>query len=211
MLALSGACTEALRILDLEVRVEGAPPRGVALVVANHVSYLDPVAIASVVPCVPIGKAEVARWPVLGAVGAATGVLFVARHERGSRFGVVRAAEGAFQAGLPVLNFPEGTTTAGDRVLPLRPALFGSAIRLGVPVAPVAVRYDPPELAWIGDATFLPHLARLLRRHSARVRLAFGAPLSPAAYPSAVSLAEAARARLSDLLEEATPWRRIRP
>ena len=211
MLVLSGACAEALRIVGLEVAVEGTPPRGGALVVANHVSYLDPLAIAAVVPCVPVGKAEVARWPVLGAVGEATGVLFVAREDRDSRFGVVRAAEGVLGAGLPVLNFPEGTTTAGDRVLPLRPGLFGSAMRLGIPVAPVAVRYDPPDLAWFGDATFLPHLARLLARRSARVRVAFGAPLSPSGHPSAVALAEAARARLVDLLEEAAPWRRTQP
>jgi len=197
---LGRASRRAMRIHGIEIEVSGPLPRGPALVVTNHLSYLDPLVLATLVDAVPISKADVASWPVFGRAARRLGVLFVARSEAHSRREVLRAAEQVLRDGAIVLNFPEGTTTDGSVVLPFRKGLFGVAQALGVPVVPAAIAYEPRELAWYGDDTFVPHYLRLATMRGARVVVKLGEPLPPRAYTTAGDLADAARARIISLL-----------
>jgi 1-acyl-sn-glycerol-3-phosphate acyltransferase len=197
---LRDGCRAALRLHGVEVETRGGVPRGPVLLACNHVSWLDPLVVAAAVPCAPISKGDVRGWPVVGRLAGRLGVIFHARGESGSGLRVLREAEAALAAGLPVLNFPEGTTTDGAGVLRFQRGLFGLAARLGIPVVPVALRYQPAELAWTGDATFLPHYLRLAARRRSRVRLGFGEPLHSAGEADAAALAALARARVLALL-----------
>jgi 1-acyl-sn-glycerol-3-phosphate acyltransferase len=114
----------------------------------------------------------------------------------------LRSAEAALAAGLPVLNFPEGTTTAGRSVLPFRPGVFGIARRSGVPVVPVALAYDPPELAWVGEDAFLPHWLALAASRRARAFIRWGTPIAVDIHGSAVDLARAARDETARLVAQ---------
>ena len=78
--------------------------------------------------------------------------------------------------------------------------LFGVARTLDVPVVPVAIRYDPPDLAWVGDAPFVPHYLRLAASRRAHAVVRLGSPMSPGPYGSAAALASATRARVLELL-----------
>ncbi len=118
----------------LHVTMHGEIPRGTALLVSNHVSYLDPLAILPVCPAIPIAKGEIASWPIVGSIGSALGVTFVRRDDPFARARVLRHVHDLLAAGAPVLNFPEGTTTRGDKVAPFWRGTFGIAQRLGVPV-----------------------------------------------------------------------------
>jgi len=158
-------------------RVDGDVPRGSALIVANHISYLDPLAILPVCPAAPLAKREVAGWPLIGPIGAALGVVFVARDEPFGRVRALRRVHALLAAGVPVLSFPEGTTSPGATVGPFHRGTFGIAQRLGVPVVPVAIRYRDPRLAWIDGETFLPHYARVAARDRIEVTLTFCSPL----------------------------------
>ena len=178
---LAGTLGAIARAHDLAVTVRGEIPRGVALIVANHVSYLDPIAIVPVCPAVPLAKGEVESWPIIGSIGAALGVMFVDRADPMARVRVLRHVYRLLDAGVPVLNFPEGTTTRGDRVLPFKRATFGIAQRLRVPVVPLAIEYRDPELAWCDAATFLPHYLRVAGRPRIEVTLTFGAAMPPRA------------------------------
>jgi 1-acyl-sn-glycerol-3-phosphate acyltransferase len=199
---LRDGCRAVMRTHGLALEVDGALPRGPFLLAANHVSWLDPLVIASQVPCAPISKADVRGWPVVGALASRLGVIVHARGEAGSGLRVLREAEAALAAGVPVLNFPEGTTTDGTGVLSFRKGLFGLAERLGVPVVPVALRYEPAELCWTGDASFVPHYLALASRRGARVKLRFGAPVQ-AGQGGAAALALEVRERVVHLLEAA--------
>jgi 1-acyl-sn-glycerol-3-phosphate acyltransferase len=185
---------------DWRIRVSGPIPKGPVVLVANHVSYLDPVVLVGLVPALPVSKREVARWPLIGGVARRHGVLFVERADPRSGASVLRRARRALSRGLSVLNFPEGTTTNGEQVLPFRRGIFGVARHARVPVVPVALRFDDPELAWFGDALFLPHYARLLARSDATVRIRFGGPLTPERYGGAADLADEARAAVEHML-----------
>jgi 1-acyl-sn-glycerol-3-phosphate acyltransferase len=198
---LRDAARRALHLHGLELEVSGALPAGPALLASNHVSWLDPLVVASALPCVPISKLDVSGWPVVGALARDLGVVFVSRGDPRSGARALRDAAAAFGDGIPVLNFPEGTTTTGRTVLPFRPGLFGVARREAVPVVPVAIAYDPPELAWVGDDAFLPHWLGLAGSRRARAALAFGRAIQPDPGQGAAELARAAHDEVARLLD----------
>jgi lyso-ornithine lipid O-acyltransferase len=122
------------------------------------------------------------------------GVLFV---ERGDAFSGARTllrARRALQAGVTVVNFPEGTNTTGDELLPFKRGMFGLARRMNVPVVPTALMYERREVAWVGDTPFVGHYLRTVGRwRSTRVRVVFGQPLRPDRFATPEALALAAR------------------
>ena len=186
----------------LRIAISGPIPRGPVVLVANHVGYLDPLVLASIVPCIPVAKRELATWPVIGRAAREHGVLFVHRGRVESGAAVLRGARRALGASLSVLNFPEGTTTRGDRVLPFRRGIFGLARLADVPVVPAALVLEDEALSWTGDDLLLPHLARTLARREHAVRVRFGRAMLPRRFGSADDLAREAHDVVEHLLGE---------
>lgn len=176
---LAGALGTIANAHEIAVDVSGDVPRGAALIVSNHVSYLDPLVLLPVCPAVPIAKGEVASWPLIGSIGSALGVAYVHRQDPVARVRVLRRVHALLAARVSVLSFPEGTTTSGEQVLPFFRGTFGIAQRLGVPVVPVALRYADPGLAWTNDARFVPHYLRTAARRRIDVRVWFGPAMTP--------------------------------
>jgi 1-acyl-sn-glycerol-3-phosphate acyltransferase len=185
----------------VEVVVEGKAPDGAAVLASNHVSWLDPVVLGGLVPCVPISKDAVKAWPVIGAMARDLGVLFVERGNGRSGMRVLRGAARALEDGIAVLNFPEGTTTRGEDVLPFHPGLLWMARAAEVPIVPIAIAYDKPELAWVGDDSFLPHYLRLAGGARAVATVRFGAPIRPEAFLASADLARTVRNAVAALRE----------
>jgi 1-acyl-sn-glycerol-3-phosphate acyltransferase len=198
---LAGALGTIARAHDLIVTRRGEVPRTRALIVANHVSYLDPLAVLPVCPAVPVAKSEVERWPVVGSIAQRLGVVFVDRDDPHGRIRALRRIHDLLACGISVLNFPEGTTTAGDRALPFWRGSFGIAQRLGVPVVPVAIRYADPAMAWYGGATFLPHYTRLLAAERVEIDLEFGTAIEPRTGESPEAMAARCRNTITRMLE----------
>lgn len=197
---LAGVLGTIARAHAIAVHVHGEVPRGTALVVANHVGYLDPLAILPTCPAIPVSKGEVIGWPIVGDIGRALGVVFVRRADPFARARALRRVHALLAAGVPVLNFPEGTASRDGRVLPFVRGAFGVAQRLGVPVVPLAIRYRDPSLAWCDDETFLPHYLRMAARDRIDIDLAFGAPMQPRAHEPAEDMAARARNTVMRLL-----------
>ena len=108
-----------------------------------------------------------------GDVTAQAGTVYVERGGPPSTYPAVNQAMAeAYSSGLPVLFFPEGTTTDGSEVLPFRRGLFHSVLNNRVPLRTAALRYAIGEnnggatvandVCWWGDALFGPHLIRCL-------------------------------------------------
>jgi 1-acyl-sn-glycerol-3-phosphate acyltransferase len=201
---LARALAAIARAHDLEVRVRGDIPQGRALIVSNHVSYLDPIALLPLCPALPIAKGEVADWPIIGGASRGLGVVFVQRNDPADRVRVLRRVHRLLAGGAAVLNFPEGTTTDGAEVAPFWRGTFGIAQRLDVPVIPVALRYRDPDLAWCGQATFLPHYWRTVRRPRVEVSIRFGAPMHPRTGEPAEAMAARARGTIAYMLQTLT-------
>jgi 1-acyl-sn-glycerol-3-phosphate acyltransferase len=149
-----------LRLLGLRLQVEGRFRPGAKMVAANHVSWLDILAVHAVCPEARfVSKAEVKDWPLVGRLVAAGDSLYIERHRKRDALRVVHQSAEALQAGDTVAMFPEGTTGPGDRLLPFHANLLQAAIVTATPVQPVALRYADrqaavsPAALWVGDTT----------------------------------------------------------
>lgn len=158
-----------LRALGIRYRVEGTPPEEAALVVANHLSYLDIVIAAAAMPCAFVARHDVAEWPAFGTLARLGGTIFVDRASRRSAWRAANHIAKVLTEGVSVLFFPEGTSTDGSDMLRFNSPLFAPAAEGGFRVVPMAIFYDPRgmalterDLCWFGDDLFLPHLMRVL-------------------------------------------------
>jgi 1-acyl-sn-glycerol-3-phosphate acyltransferase len=169
-----------LAILHIKVELQvhaGAEPVQRALIVANHVSWLDIFVINSQNPCRFVAKADIRSWPALGWLCAQGGTIFIAR---GKQREVRRVYEGlvtSIEAGERIAFFPEGTTAAQGAVLPFHPNLFEAAIEARVRVQPYAIRYidEQGELHraadFIGDMTFVDSMLLIMKTRKMTAQL----------------------------------------
>lgn len=172
-----GAC----RIVGMRVEATGSPPRDAFFLVANHLSYLDVIALGSLVDATFVAKAEVAAWPIVGALCRAVGTIFVDRRCKRDLLRVVPLVERRLRAGASVVVFPEGTTSDGSSVLPFKSSLFEAAVRAGRPAHVATVTYATAAgaphparaVCWWGDMEFGRHFVELLSLPGVRARIEF--------------------------------------
>src|SRR6267143_5467981 len=174
------------RALGARLCVEGVAPAPGALLVANHVSWLDILVIASHAPAVFVAKKEVRDWPAIGWLAARAQALFLKRSSGRSLLQVKNRIAALLLEGRNVAIFPEGTTSDGSGVLPFRSGLLQAAVDGARPVQPVAIAYygddgNPSvDAAFIDGMTLWWSLGAICRSGRITVRLAFAAPLAPA-------------------------------
>ncbi|GAA2600944.1 lysophospholipid acyltransferase family protein [Streptomyces axinellae] len=148
-------------------RPDAATRTGVGtLIVANHISWIDVLALLAVEPATPLAKREVRWWPVVGALAGRLGTRFIDRENLRQLPSAVAGVAGLLRAGHSVLTFPQATTwctVAGGR---FRRAVFQAAIDAGAPVRPVTLsyrQYGAPSTcaAFLGEETFGASLRRV--------------------------------------------------
>jgi len=169
-------------LVALGIRLEAntrMPVQAPALIVANHVSWLDVIALLAAQPATFVCKSEVAAWPGIGWLLKRVGTIFIRRGSLRDVLRVNNALRTRFDALLSVAVFPEGTTTNGDEVLAFRPALFQPAAERGVPVQPAAIAYSSQAAVYAGDTSFLESLLSICSATSLTVHVALLPPLAP--------------------------------
>lgn len=176
------------RILGLRIETKGKPTPGGALWVANHISWIDIAVLGGQMPVSFLSKSEVRGWPIIGWLATRGGTLFIRRGARGGADAAAEEITWHLIRGRRVVLFAEATTTRGDRVRTFHPRLFAAAIRAGVPVQPIALRYLPrigapygephPVAPFVDDDTLLAHAWRVLGEPLIHVELAFLKPLA---------------------------------
>lgn len=161
------------RLGVFRVRAEEAPVAGPCVLVANHPTLLDVVAIlAHVENACCVVKAPLMNNPLVGPLLTACGHISVAG---GDAFGGMRVLEEAserLREGQRVLIFPEGTRSPPRDVRPFHRGAFELARRTGFPLVPVFMRCDPPALGKEGTIRRFPKKRPVLR-------LRFLPPLEP--------------------------------
>jgi len=187
-----GWCRRLVRALGIDVEVNGVIPDagdGMLAVVSNHLSYLDILLYSASRPFVMVAKTEVRSWPLIGWITAQAGTVYVQRADvKGGQtqtHAEVNAmmAE-AYRSGLPVMFFPEGTTTDGSEILPLRRGLYNSVVydRVPVKVAAIGFEFTKPnpgamvgeDVCFVGEAEFGPHLLAFLGLRGVKAKMRFG-------------------------------------
>jgi 1-acyl-sn-glycerol-3-phosphate acyltransferase len=196
-----------LAICGVKVEVIGAAdPAPRALIVANHVSWLDIFVINSLLPCRFVAKSDIRDWPLIGWLCDKAGTIFISR---GRVRDVRRIYEGlvaSLHTGEHVAFFPEGTTAAQGSLLPFHANLFEAAIEAQVPVQPYAVRYVDgygrfhAAADFIGDMTFAQSMLAILRAKKIRAQLLTLPLIETSGAPHRRELADAARLSIAGAL-----------
>jgi 1-acyl-sn-glycerol-3-phosphate acyltransferase len=197
-------------LLGLRLTVHGrlATQRPV-LFIANHCSWLDIVALGSVLPGCFVAKGAVGHWPVINVIARLGRTVFVSR-ERNTVGRERDGLQNRLAAGDNIILFPEGTTSDGTRILPFSPAFLALAAAPAQPyVQPVTIVYDRldglpvrrwqrPIIAWYGDMDLMPHANVIGRRRRLHATVVLDAPLPPGAYANRKALSAALETRLAD-------------
>ncbi len=195
-----------LAVLGVAFEHGGTPVRAGSLLVANHVSWLDIMAIHAVVPEARfVSKADVKAWPLVARLVDSAGTLYLERERKRDALRVVHAVAEALAGGQVVAIFPEGTTSTGHGLLPFHANLLQSAIATGTPVQPVALRFSEAAnevseaVEFVGATSLLQSLWRTSCGEGVRVRLDF-LPSRPSASVDRRVLAEQLHADIAAAL-----------
>jgi 1-acyl-sn-glycerol-3-phosphate acyltransferase len=195
-----------LRAIGITLQVEGTPASGGHLLVVNHVSWLDIMAVHAVVPGARfVSKADVKAWPLVSRLVDAGGTLYLERERKRDALRVVHAVAAALQRGDTVAVFPEGTTSTGHGLLPFHANLLQAAIATGTPVQPLALRYSDrtdavsTAVEFIGATSVFESLWRSAGGEGVVARLVFLPPREAAGIERR-ALAQALRADIGTAL-----------
>lgn len=171
-----------LRLFGMRMDVSGRLPDGPALIVANHISWLDIVLLQALWPMWLVAKAEIRSWPLIGWLAQMGGTLFIVRGSQASRQKIARRMAALMRRGERIGIFPEGGIRPQRGVKRFHAPLFGPAIRTRLPVVPVAIRYERghdlhSEFVLGPDESFLRNFFRLLAAAPSTGRIMIGEPI----------------------------------
>ncbi|WP_230411841.1 lysophospholipid acyltransferase family protein [Denitromonas iodatirespirans] len=191
-----------LALLGFRMRVDGVELARPALLIANHVSWVDIFAINALSPSAFVSKADVRQWPVIGWLAAMNETVFLQRGSRGHARIINEEIAARMAAGRHVALFPEGTTTDGSHVQHFHAALLQPAINAGQPVQPLAVCYRTPDgaftraAAYDGDLSFMDSLSAITAAPCIEVHLTV-LPALPTTAANRRDIAHAAHAAIA--------------
>lgn len=183
-----------------------APVGRGALVVNNHISWLDIVAVNAVRPIRALAKREIADWPVLGDLVARGGSIFLDRERLSTLPATMAELAGALRGGSLVSVTPEGTTFCGRASGRFATSTFQAAIDGGVPVRPIALRYrlsggrETTEPAFIGPESLIESVRRVIRLRGLVVEMFVCDEIAPGRAANRRELADLARAAVHSAL-----------
>lgn len=194
-------------ILGLKISVSGtASSYYSTLLVANHISWLDIIALSSLRNIVFMAKSDVKHWPVFGLLVKASGTLFI---DRGSKSALKKAIKDLtipLRQGRTVAIFPEGTTTNGSTVESFYSGLFSAAITTESYIQPVAITYRRNDqrdtiAPYTLEDTFFSHILKILQQNSTHIYLNFLPKIRTQTYTRA-ELADLSRDKIKLALQD---------
>jgi 1-acyl-sn-glycerol-3-phosphate acyltransferase len=154
------------------------------MLVANHISWVDPWVINSVIPVRFVAKSEVRSYPLVGWLAKQCGVVFIQRARRKDAARVASEGAKVLNEGDSFCVFPEGTTTDGTYVLPFKSSLLQAAVETNVDILPIALRYLSPDgstntdVAFIGEMNLWQSLRIILSQSQIQAEIVFLQPIS---------------------------------
>jgi 1-acyl-sn-glycerol-3-phosphate acyltransferase len=173
-----------LALWGIHVKVLGQPVvAGPALIVSNHISWLDISVIHAARHCRFVSKSDIRDWPLVGKLATGAGTLYIERSSRKDALRMVKDMADAMKEGDVVAVFPEGTTSDGRDLLPFHANLIQSAIQADAPVQPMSLKFVDARTGetsfapcYIGDDTLIGSMWRTLTAQPILAVVHFGEP-----------------------------------
>ncbi|MDP1666003.1 MAG: lysophospholipid acyltransferase family protein [Methylobacter sp.] len=163
-------------IVNLHIIKDGELPERRAILISNHISWLDIIVIGQYLPACFIAKSDISNWPVIGYLARQAGTIFIRRGDKQHIRTTAEKMVWLLKQNSNIIAFPEGTTTKGDEVLHFHSSLFQPALLTKSTVQPVVLQYQgtaKEHAPFVGDDAFVPHLIRMLALDKIEVRLSF--------------------------------------
>ncbi len=172
----------SLRSLSMNLEIHGKPPEPPFFLVSNHLSYTDIPVYAYCLKTTFVSKAEIKYWPVVGLMARSLGIIFINRKRKSDVKRVNTIISQRINDNQGVVLFPEGRTSAGEKVMNFKPSLLQHPAVEGIDVHFAAIRYqtgenDPPAfetVSWWEDVSLFKHLIGLASNRSITVQITFG-------------------------------------
>ena len=173
-----------LALWGVHLRVLGQPvSSGPALMVSNHISWLDILVIHAARHCRFVSKSDIREWPLVGLLATGAGTLYIERTRRKDALRMVHDMADAMKNGDVVAVFPEGTTSDGRELLPFHTNLIQAAIQADAPVQPMSLKFMDAQTGqisdapcYVGDDTLIGSVWRTLKTGRIEAVVHFGAP-----------------------------------
>lgn len=175
------------------IGAERLPPTGAAVLVSNHVSWLDPIILPLVLPRKPafLAMEELWRMPGVGLVMRAWGPLAIPIDREVADASAFKGALRALKSGALLIVFPEGGISPDGRLRSFHRGAALLAARARAPLVPIAI---------LGSAVALP-LGRIVPRpRPITVRIGTPIPAPGADRESLARASEQAAAEIRALL-----------
>ncbi|PZO78545.1 MAG: 1-acyl-sn-glycerol-3-phosphate acyltransferase [Micavibrio aeruginosavorus] len=182
------------RLFGLKVLTEGEIETGSSIVYAgNHLSYLDIVGLGSILTGSFVAKKDVESWPFFGLMAKMQRTAFISRNSNHAAKETDAIRERLCE-GLPLIVFPEGTSSIGKEIYPFKTSFFQIFLNQNIRIQPFtlnilsvngqAANSDEirDQYAWHGDMTLLPHLWSFAKGKGAVVKVVFQKPISALCY-----------------------------
>ena len=193
-----------VRLMGVKRVVRGRPIEGAGVMLANHASWADILALRAARLVNFVSKAEVRGWPGVGWIAEVADTVFIERR-RSMSLAHSDTLAGRLRAGQTLCLFPEGTSSDGLRVLSFKSTLLQALFEPGVPedalVQPVTLNWlAPPDLpeafyGWWGDMPFEGHIWQVCCRSAGGVvETIFHDPCAVADIPDRKAMARWAEA-----------------
>jgi 1-acyl-sn-glycerol-3-phosphate acyltransferase len=171
--------------LNLVVHNDGARLDAGALVVSNHVSWIDIYVINAWRPTPFVSKAEIRQWPLIGWFAEKLDTVFVEREKRSDAKRIMQELAARLERGELMCVFPEGTTSDGLALKPFHSNMFQAAVSAAKPVQPICLMYEDAQgrqttaPAYIDDLSLKQSLDALLKGGPITAHVYVGAALEP--------------------------------
>ncbi len=218
--------TLVCRLFGIRVHVSGSiDPNKPALLVSNHISWLDMPALSTVAPVCFVARADVRKWPLFGQLAKLQRSVFIDRKRRSLVKDQAGDIAGRLAQGDNIVLFAEGTSSDGNRVLPFRSSLFsaasfapkaanGNGREVVVQTVVIAythlhglpiLRHERPLVAFYGEMDMVSHVWDVLKSGPLDVTISISEPVPLASLSSRKELARFSEARIRhDYVEKLT-------
>lgn len=179
------------------------------LFVANHMGFLDIMAIASLSPMLFVTSIEMKNTPGLGILTQMGGCLYTDRRSRGKIMDELKTLIEALKGGLSIVLYPESKATNGEAVLPFKRTLMMSAGYAGVPIQPLVVNFTEingesgfrlkwrDHVCWYGEMSFLTAFSNALTLKSVTLEIEFLEQIHPSPQDDRAEIADRAHALIA--------------
>jgi lyso-ornithine lipid O-acyltransferase len=208
-----------LKVFGVRLKIAGPRPLPGTLLVANHVSWFDILAIGAIMPLSFVAKSDVKGWPFLGQLSGLQRTVYVDRRRGRHNKTDGDALTERLVDGDTMVIFAEGTNSDGIKVLPFKSTLFAGVERLAKadgqrpPVQAMSLAYSRLHdmamgrrqrlgYAWLGEVGLASHFLFMLASGPITFELMFHEPLPETMKSQRKQMARALQAQVAGGLED---------